>query len=52
MDGATADKEKGFQRAKQVLVSFTVKPAAAPSCARNANVAAQARQPSIHVVAG
>ena len=52
MDEATADEENGFQPAKQVFVSSTVKPAATPSCARNANVVAPERQPSIHVVAG
>lgn len=43
--GQTADEEKAFQRAKQVLVSSTVSLAASPSVALSAQLALPLRQP-------
>src|SRR5438132_12470712 len=43
---ATADEEKGFQRAKEVLVSSTVSCAAFPSCPRRDQLALPFRQPN------
>jgi hypothetical protein len=44
---ATADEEKGFQRANTVLVSSTVSRAATPSTAHIANWGAPGRHNSI-----